>query len=224
MRRRLNSGLWVPIARGLYGERQRVERARGDPIASYLIDIIAVLQRFGLDTYAAFWSAAAIHDLPLPMTGPWPISLVRRNGSSRRRPGLAVHVAALPIGHVTNPGALRSTTVARTLADLGRRADFADAVSAADAALSRGLVTKAELREVLSYQAGWPGVSSAESLIEFADGRAESPLEATSMPPGGRHPRSAAGTPETAPDTRGDSGTGSPAHPPGMGLGTMRYT
>jgi hypothetical protein len=180
VRRRLASGSWLAIGRGAYAERHLVERPLGEPKAKYLLDVIAMLQRFGPDAHAALWSAAAAHDLPLPSSDGWPVSLVRPNGSARRRPGLTVDVAALPPEHLAKPGLLRTTSVGRTIVDLGRRAGLIDAVTAADAALHNGLVSEAEIREVLDFQAGWPGSARAEEVIDLADGRAESPLESRS--------------------------------------------
>jgi hypothetical protein len=180
LRRRPGSGSRLAIGRGAYAERHTVEQPLRKPKARYLLDVIAMLQRFGPDAHAALWSAAAAHDLPLPASGGWPVSLVRPTGSARRRPGLSVDVAALPPKHRTKPGLLRATSVARTIVDLGRRAPLIDAVSAADAALHNGLVTKGDLHDVLDFQAGWPGSARAEQVIELADGRSESPLESRS--------------------------------------------
>lgn len=68
------------------------------------------------------------------------------------------------------------TTVARTVVDCARH-DRLDGIMAADAALHDGLVTEAELEKALERAAGWPFVRRARSVIELADGRAESPLE-----------------------------------------------
>jgi hypothetical protein len=46
----------------------------------------------------------------------------------------------------------------------------------ADAALRSGL-SRDELMEVISRHRGWPGSRRARDVVEFADGRAESPLE-----------------------------------------------
>ena len=47
----------------------------------------------------------------------------------------------------------------------------------ADSALSQEKTTKPELLTVLRAQPGWPGVKQARRVVEFADERAESPLE-----------------------------------------------
>jgi very-short-patch-repair endonuclease len=48
---------------------------------------------------------------------------------------------------------------------------------AADSALRQEKATKAELGQVLDACARWPGVIRARRVVEFADERAESPLE-----------------------------------------------
>jgi hypothetical protein len=69
------------------------------------------------------------------------------------------------------------TTVARTVVDLARELPFPAGVVAADSALHRRRVTRAELAAVLRTCAGWPRIERARRVIEFADRRAESALE-----------------------------------------------
>jgi Protein of unknown function (DUF559) len=69
------------------------------------------------------------------------------------------------------------TTAARTVMDLARTLPFMDAVVVADSALQQEKATKPELHQILKESAGWPGVKQARQVIEFADERAESPLE-----------------------------------------------
>ncbi len=69
------------------------------------------------------------------------------------------------------------TTAARTVIDLARELDFRSGVVAADSALHRKLTTKDELCSVLAACAQWRGVRRAAEVVEFADKRAESPLE-----------------------------------------------
>jgi hypothetical protein len=69
------------------------------------------------------------------------------------------------------------TTAARTVVDLARTLSFRAGVVAADSALHRKLVTKAGLTAVLAACPRWQGVRRATTVIEFADGRSESPLE-----------------------------------------------
>ena len=61
--------------------------------------------------------------------------------------------------------------------DLARTLTFGEGVVAADSALHHKLVTKPELTTVLDSCRGWPGTRRAAAVINFADNRAESPLE-----------------------------------------------
>jgi hypothetical protein len=54
---------------------------------------------------------------------------------------------------------------------------FRDAVVVADNALCQEKTTKHELSQVLAACARWPGIKQARKVIDFADERAESPLE-----------------------------------------------
>ena len=78
---------------------------------------------------------------------------------------------------MTSLYSLPVTTVARTVADLARTLPFMDAVAVADSALNQEKTTKPEILQVLEKCNGWPGVRQARRALEFADDRAESPLE-----------------------------------------------
>jgi hypothetical protein len=95
----------------------------------------------------------------------------------RRGRGWLMTRAALPDDEVTVRGAYRVTTAARTVVDLARSWAEVHAVAAVDAALLRGLTTRAELALVLERQATVPGIPRAVRAVALADGRAESWLE-----------------------------------------------
>jgi hypothetical protein len=69
------------------------------------------------------------------------------------------------------------TTAARTVVDLARTLPFTDAVVVADSALKDEKASKPELRGILDACKQWPGMKQARRVVEFADERAESPLE-----------------------------------------------
>lgn len=68
------------------------------------------------------------------------------------------------------------TTPARTAIDLARELPFREAVVVLDHAMSKS-ISKATLAAVLDRQAGWPGSAAARAALNFANARAESPLE-----------------------------------------------
>jgi very-short-patch-repair endonuclease len=96
----------------------------------------------------------------------------------RARPAnVTFHTADLPEEHRTLLYNLPVTTAARTVADLARTLPFTDAVVAADSALRGQKTTQKEMDQVLRGCERWPGVRQARRVVEFADERAESPLE-----------------------------------------------
>jgi hypothetical protein len=72
------------------------------------------------------------------------------------------------------------TSVARTIADLGRTLPFEAALVPADAALHRRAVTPDALIAAVDRAAHRPGNGDARRVVAFADGRAESPGETRS--------------------------------------------
>lgn len=122
-------------------------------------------------------SAAALHQLPLPTGLLRQVQVTRPQATSGQRRGY-VHRFAAPLAadEVTVAAGVPVTSLARTVVDLGRTLPFAGAVSAADAALRRGL-TPAELDLAIKQASGRPGVAAARRMAAFADARSESPGE-----------------------------------------------
>jgi hypothetical protein len=94
--------------------------------------------------------------------------------------GVHLHRARLSHADRGAAHAIPATTPARTIVDIGREHGMTAALVSADAALRLGIVTQTALRQQVSKCAGWPGVRAARRAVEFADGRAESPLESSS--------------------------------------------
>jgi hypothetical protein len=67
--------------------------------------------------------------------------------------------------------------VARTVVDLARSLPAVAALVTADDALRQRLVRRADLERVVADCPAWPGIRPAASVVSFADGRSESPLE-----------------------------------------------
>lgn len=126
-------------------------------------------------------SAAVVHDLPV-----WSIPLARVHLTRNRRTGartgtrVMMHAASIESDEVVRIGDLRVTTVARTIVDLARTVPFEQAVVVGDAAMRLRRTTRAELAEQLVRANGRPGCPAARRVIEFLDGRAESPGESRS--------------------------------------------
>jgi hypothetical protein len=152
-----------------------------DAAARHLLEIRAALPALGADTVISHTSAAAVHGLPL-----WAVRLdrvhaTRNRGSGARRSGVVqLHAAVLLPDEVTVAGGLPVTSVARTIADLGRMLPFEAALVPADGALFRRLVTPDALADAVERGAHRPRNGDARRVVAFADARSESPGETRS--------------------------------------------
>jgi hypothetical protein len=175
------SGGLVLMRRGVYATRSAVQWAQADQVRRHVLDLLAARATVGRVAVAGYQSAAVLHRIDLlnspaaknvtlivPPSGRW-----ERSKTS----GLVFHSAAVPRDQLTSLYGLPVTTPARTVADLARTLPFTDAVVAADCALREEKLTKRQLDRVLDGCARWPGVRQARRVLEFADERAESPLE-----------------------------------------------
>lgn len=155
-----------------------------DPVGEHALRVAAALAVARPGPVGSHRSAAAIHGLDL--LGRWraaeAVTVTRPpgQGSGTGRAGVRVHVAALPGEHVTVCGGLLVTSVARTVVDLARTSPFRDGVVVADSALRTGQTSKGELLAVAADCAKWPGIHRARLVVEFCDGKSESPLESIS--------------------------------------------
>ena len=129
-------------------------------------------------------SAARVYRLGIVGHDPAPLIQITRapgnRGSHTGRPGVLVHVAALPADHVVSYRGVPLTSVPRTVIDLARTLPFAEGVAVADSALHAGLATKAGLAVVIADCPRWRGLQRAREVIAFSDARAESVLESLS--------------------------------------------
>ena len=175
------SGDLVPLRRGVYATKSAVQWAGTDRVRRHLLHVMAVRSVVGRHAVASYHSAAVLHRVDLLKSPPEDavtFTLPPDRPWNRARPANAVfHSAELPKEHRATIYGLPVTTAARTVADLARTLPFTDAVVAADSALREEKVTKADLSKVLEGCVRWPGVRQARRVTEFADERAESPLE-----------------------------------------------
>lgn len=155
-----------------------------DPAASHLLKVAAALVVTGSRSVGSHHSAAQVHGLSLVRPAcPGRVELTRApddHGSRTRRPGILLHVAALPAEHVTKCRGVPVTSVARTVIDLARTLPFAEGVAVADSALRDTQTSPDELAAALAQCPRWPGIQRARRVISFADPLAESVLESIS--------------------------------------------
>jgi predicted transcriptional regulator of viral defense system len=174
----LRNGRLVQLSRGVYARQDAVRRARRQAGGEYQLRVAGALAVAGTDVVVSHQSAARLLGIDLLeasgreviMTGPGDRGWHGRAGTHR-------YAIAMPADHVTTAFGLPVTTPARTVVDLCRLLDFRAGVVAADSALFKKLTAKADLRSVVAALPRRPGIARAAEVIEFADGRAESPLE-----------------------------------------------
>jgi hypothetical protein len=183
IRRLVQQGVLLRVGRGVYVRAALIGEMTRDPVGEQVLRTASALAvaKPGA-AVASHHSAAAIHGLDQLGRQPPGATVTHPPGvgSGTRRPGVRVHVAALPSGHVTVRSGVRVTSVARTVVDLARTSSFQAGVVVADSALRGKQVSKDELRAVVADCARWPGIRQANLVVEFSDGRSESALESIS--------------------------------------------
>jgi hypothetical protein len=185
LQRLATAGVLIRLVRGVY-VRADVWAAL-DPVERHIWLLRAVLLLRERRLVFAYRSAAAIWGLPL--LGPPPEdahTVTDRSGGGRSDDRLVRHCVDRPSTAVVI-GALELTPLARTVIDVALGPSFPEAVMMADAALAgldvpvlgRVSVSRHELRSELPPP-GSRGVARARRVVEFADGRAGSPMESGS--------------------------------------------
>lgn len=125
-------------------------------------------------------SAAVLHGLPIWHQSMVGVHVMRDgNAGGQRREYVHLHRTPLDDDDVTIIEGMRVTSLARTVADLGRSAPTMESVAVGDHALRMGL-DPAELQQVLRSMYRWPGVRNARWMADFLDIRSESPGESAS--------------------------------------------
>ncbi len=180
LRSLVRSGDLVRLRQGVYATKRALDWAGADPVRGHALKVLAAQATAGGNAVASYHSAALLHRLSLltaPPNDTVTLTLAKKWNRTQTADVL-FHTSELPKEHVTRLYNLPLTTVARTVVDLARTLPFLEAVVVADSALQQEKTTKPELQQVLKQcAAGWPGVRQARRVIDFADERAESPLE-----------------------------------------------
>jgi hypothetical protein len=165
------------VRRGVYANGPRAREILAIADGRQLLQLAAAVAVRGPGTVVSHESAAYLHSIDVLAT-PEVATLTCPPGSGwKAGPGVRLHAMTLQAEHVNTMALIPVTTPARTVVDLARTLSFRAGVVTADSALHRNLVTKAELGQVLTGCRQWPGARQAAAVIDFADSRAESPLE-----------------------------------------------
>ncbi|MCR6031284.1 hypothetical protein GGQ22_07470 [Nocardioides sp. zg-579] len=179
--RRVRTGAWVAVRRGVYATSEHVTslatRAQRQRLHD---DAVALSTRLthirSHDSAAVVWGLA----VPLPavpvthLTVPVPATARNRPQRSRFSHEVKHHLA--PYGVVDRPSVVDGVPVlglARTAIDLAREHDLATGVAAVDGALRAG-IRRSDLDAVVARMACWPHVNRARQAVDLGDPGAES--------------------------------------------------
>jgi hypothetical protein len=174
--RMTRAGELVHLRRGAYAEPTDGEL---DPRVAHLQLLEATVPQCDPGAVVSHTSAAVLHDLPVWSEHLDLVQLTRdRRGGGRTRRWVQVHGALLPESDVVTVSRFRTTSLARTVVDLGCRLPLAQAVAAGDVALTR--IARPEITEVLRQQAGRTGIGTARRAAALLDARSESAGESYS--------------------------------------------
>lgn len=171
------NGELVRIRRGAYAHPDDRELT---PEEDHRRLLTATMPQLRTDGVVSHVSAAVLHGLPVWESALGAVHLTRpRIGGGKRRHLVEVHTSPLGSDERVVLHGVAATSLARTVADLGRCLPFEQAVAAGDHARRQGL-EPADLQEILNRARGWPGVRRARRVVGFLDPGSESAGESVS--------------------------------------------
>lgn len=184
--RSAKSGRSHRVALGVYLPAEAWESL--DLRGKYLARVRAIAQTRRHRPVLSHWSALATHDLPI--LGAWPSAVhttVTPMSGGRSGNGVVKHSMALGDADVVEIAGLLVTSVARTVLDIAAISNFMSAVTVADHVLHVDrfgrvppLTTKDELWRLWEARMPFRGHARVKAVIEFAENKADSPLESVS--------------------------------------------
>jgi len=121
-------------------------------------------------------SAAWLHGLDVEPCHPIDVTVPKGEGVSGRS-GMRVSRSRLGADDVVYVQGLRTTSMLRTLEDLGRRISVVEATVIADMALHAGAVELSAFRTWVRTRCGGRGLVNLRRVAEHAEPKSESPME-----------------------------------------------
>lgn len=176
----VRAGLLVRLRSGAYQRRHEI--AGATPEARHLQVVRAAARQlrepvFSHESAAVVWGLPVVaHVGGLHVLGPHAGDGAPH--ASGRRGDLTRH--AWRGARVVETGGLRVTSALDTVAALASGRDLLRALPAAEAAVTRGLVTPEEIADVAAARSATRGVRTLRSVAALVDGRSESPGESVS--------------------------------------------
>lgn len=138
--------------------------------------IAAISRRIPVTAVFSGRTAGWLHGLDLPPCDPVEVTL--RSGShTSRLAGIAVRRSDVGARETVMRRGHPTTSVVRTLADLGRHLPLVEAVAALDMALHKRLLKSDDLRSWVCAHARYPGIARLRRTIELAEPETESVME-----------------------------------------------
>lgn len=184
--RRIASGAWLRLRRGVFVESSRLGRAvdaRQLDLMRCLTDIAAAVEVAQHPVWVAGSSGRRLHGLPEAARAGDVVRLVCEPNHSNQQqyPGLVISPVSVPMSHRVSMHRLPALSAARLVADALRAEPFAESLMIGDQAIRRGKTSRAELADVLADCKGWPGIVQARARSRLLDPRRETPLESASV-------------------------------------------
>jgi hypothetical protein len=178
---RLRTGAWLALRRGAFCLRDTYDAA-SDGRRRELHAAAARMACPALELVDSHITAASRLSLPMPL-GDLPRATLT-DGCIQHTPrvdsDVVIQVATLWPGDVARGSNGPLTSPARTAADCLRHYPAQTSIPIADAAIQRGLTTRAAIAETLGRQSTWPYAARASASLPLVDGRRESWLESVS--------------------------------------------
>jgi len=159
---------WLRLGGGFYALRAIAD----DPD----VVLAAVSRRLPMTAVFSGLTAGWLHGLDLPPCGPVEVTLPSGSQTSRLA-GVTVRRSHISPSETVTRRGHPTTSVVRTLADLGRRLPIVDAVAALDMALHKHLLKSDDLRSWISAHPRYPGLGRLRRRIELAEPATESVME-----------------------------------------------
>jgi len=179
--RRIASGAWLTVRRGVLCTRATYDASKRNPARWHLLEGAAAILKTRRTAVLSHESAATVLGIALlhRLTGPPRLTVL---GPAPRIGGnhCGRHVAPVPAGQQMTIEQVQLTSPARTVADLCRTTDTRAALVVTDAALHRGL-DRSAVADVLAGCRRWPHVAAAREYLRLASRWSESPLESLSL-------------------------------------------